>query len=115
MNAIGPKRRYATRLAFLCAGLAMSAWAPLVPYVKARLGVGEAELGLLLLCLGGGSLLSMPVTGMLAARLGCRRVVLSAGALACLILPCLTLAASPLQLGTGLFFSAPPSARWMSP
>lgn len=104
MNTIGSKQRYATRLAFLCAGLAMSAWAPLVPYVKARLGVGEAELGLLLLCLGVGSLLSMPVTGMLAARLGCRRVVLSAGALACLILPCLALAASPLQLGIDLFF-----------
>ncbi|WP_230411500.1 MFS transporter [Collimonas humicola] len=104
MNPVGPKQRYATRLAFLCAGLAMSAWAPLVPYVKARLGVGEAELGLLLLCLGVGSLLSMPVTGMLAARLGCRRVILSAGALACLILPGLALAASPLQLGIGLFF-----------
>ncbi|AIY40690.1 Putative membrane protein [Collimonas arenae] len=104
MNHIGSKQRTATRLAFLSAGLAMSAWAPLVPYVKARLGVGEAELGLLLLCLGVGSLLAMPVTGMLAARLGCRRVILAAGMLACLILPCLSLAASPSQLGIGLFF-----------
>jgi predicted MFS family arabinose efflux permease len=104
MNLIGPKQRYATRLAFLSAGLAMSAWAPLVPYVKARLGIGEAELGLLLLCLGVGSLLAMPVTGVLAARLGCRRVILAAGMLASLILPCLSLAESPLQLGIGLFF-----------
>ncbi|MEO6919906.1 MAG: MFS transporter [Collimonas sp.] len=103
MNVIGPKQRTSTRLAFLSAGLAMSAWAPLVPYVKARLGIGEAELGLLLLCLGVGSLLAMPVTGMLAARLGYRRVVLAAGFLAVLILPCLSLAATPLQLGVGLF------------
>lgn len=104
MNHIGLKQRYATRLAFLSAGLAMSAWAPLVPYVKARLGIGEAELGLLLLCLGVGSLLAMPATGMLAARLGCRRLILTSGGLACLILPCLSLAGSPLQLGIGIFF-----------
>ena len=81
MNNIGPKQRLSTRLAFLTAGLAMAAWAPLVPYVKAQLGLGEAELGLLLLCLGVGSLMAMPLTGVLAARLGCRRVVLIAGGL----------------------------------
>jgi predicted MFS family arabinose efflux permease len=103
MNHIGPKQRLATRLAFLSAGLAMAAWAPLVPYVKARLGLEEAELGLLLLCLGVGSLLAMPLTGVLAARLGCRRVVLAAGGLACLALPCLPLAASASQLALALF------------
>ncbi|MDB5765286.1 MAG: putative rane protein [Collimonas fungivorans] len=103
MNPIGPKQRLSTRLAFLSAGLAMAAWAPLVPYVKARLGLEEAELGLLLLCLGVGSLLAMPLTGVLAARLGCRRVVLVAGGVAYLLLPCLSLAASPLQLALALF------------
>ena len=103
MNHIGPKQRRATRLAFLTAGLAMAAWAPLVPYVKTRLGLEEAELGLLLLCLGVGSLLAMPLTGVLSARLGCRRVILVAGGLACLLLPCLSLAASPLQLALALF------------
>ncbi|AMP09136.1 major Facilitator Superfamily protein [Collimonas arenae] len=103
MNQIGPKQRLATRLAFLSAGLCMSAWAPLVPYAKARLGLNEGSLGLLLLCLGVGSLLAMPLTGVLAARLGCRRVILTAGALTCLLLPCLALADSPLQLGIALF------------
>ncbi len=103
MNNIGPKQRLSTRLAFLTAGLAMAAWAPLVPYVKARLGLGEAELGLLLLCLGVGSLLAMPLTGLLAARLGCRRVVLIAGGLATVLLPCLSLAVSPWQLAIALF------------
>jgi len=100
---IGHLQRRSTRLAFLVAGLAVSAWAPLVPYAKARLALDDAWLGLLLLCLGAGSLLAMPVTGLLSARLGCRPVMTGAGALACLILPCLALAGTPLQLGLALF------------
>jgi predicted MFS family arabinose efflux permease len=103
MNTVGPKQRLSTRLAFLVAGLAMSAWAPLVPYAKARVGLDEAGLGLLLLCLGGGSLLAMPLTGVLASRFGCRRVVLSSGFLVCLILPGLAFAPTPLSLGVTLF------------
>ena len=107
MHSIGPPQRRATRLVFLTAGLAMAAWAPLVPYAKARLGLTEGTLGLLLLCLGAGSLLAMPLTGALAARFGCRRVILASGALLSLALPGLALAASPLQLGlTLLVFGA---------
>src|SRR5476649_1403509 len=87
MNIVGPQQRLSTRLAFLVAGLAMSAWAPLVPYAKARIGLDEGGLGLLLLCLGGGSLLAMPLTGVLSLRFGCRAVILWAGALTCLLLP----------------------------
>ncbi|SHN24677.1 hypothetical protein SAMN05192549_106128 [Duganella sacchari] len=42
MHSIGPQQRLSTRLAFLAAGLAMSAWAPLVPFAKTRLGLGAA-------------------------------------------------------------------------
>lgn len=52
----------ATRAVFLIAGVAMAAWAPLVPFAKARTGVDDAAFGLLLLCLGLGSLIAMPVT-----------------------------------------------------
>lgn len=103
MNVIGPGQRRSTRLAFLTAGLAMAAWAPLVPYAKARLDLGEGELGLLLLCFGGGSMLAMPLTGLLAARFGCRPVVLLSGYLSCLMLPTLALANSPLLLALTLF------------
>ena len=103
MNIVGPKQRLSTRLAFLAAGLAMSAWAPLVPFAKARLALGEAELGLLLLCLGAGSLMAMPVTGLLASRYGCRVVVLVSGALTCMILPGLAFAPTPALLGLTLF------------
>lgn len=103
MNSIGPKQRLSTRLAFLAAGLAMSAWAPLVPFAKARLALGEADLGLLLLCLGAGSLMAMPVTGLLASRFGCRIVVLVSGTFVCLVLPGLAMAPTPMLLGATLF------------
>ena len=76
-----------TRAAFFVSGLAMAAWAPLVPYAKARLGIDDGTLGLLLLCLGGGSLLAMPLAGILTARLGCRRVILTAAAVIASALP----------------------------
>ncbi|GAB3255656.1 MFS transporter [Chitinimonas naiadis] len=103
MNLIGPQQKLATRLAFLVAGLGMSAWAPLVPYAKLRLGLTESTLGLLLLCLGIGSLIAMPLTGILAARFGCRPVILLSASLMSLTLPGLALAASPWQLGLVLF------------
>lgn len=103
MNVIGAAQRRSTRLAFFTAGLAMAAWAPLVPYAKERLGLSEAELGLLLLCFGGGSMLAMPFTGGLAARFGCRTVVLLSGYLCCLMLPALALANSSPLLALTLF------------
>ena len=54
---------HATRFIFLALGLAISAWAVLVPYAKARLGVDEAALGLLLLLIGSGAMVSMPFAG----------------------------------------------------
>ena len=95
--------RRATRFAFLAVGLAMSAWAPLVPFAKQRLQLGEAQLGLLLLCLGAGSLLAMPATSLLCARLGCRRVILAAGGVLCGLMPCLAIAPTPLALAAALF------------
>lgn len=75
---LGFAQQMSTRAAFLISGLGMSSWAPLVPYAKERLAVNEAALGLLLLCLGAGSLAAMPLAGLLTGRLGCRRVILVA-------------------------------------
>lgn len=80
----------ATRLTFLVAGVAMAAWAPMVPYAKARLALDEATLGLVLLALGGGSAVSMPLVGVLAHRWGYRRIIVGASLLAALVLPLLT-------------------------
>lgn len=95
----GAPAQMATRLAFLVAGFAMAAWAPLVPFAKQRIALDDGSLGLLLLCIGAGSLLAMPLTGLLTGRFGCRTVILAAGAALCLVLPLLVLAATPLQMG----------------
>jgi MFS family permease len=77
------------RLTFLLSGMSMGAWAPLVPYARARADIGEGELGLLLLCFGLGSMVTMPVIGMVTARKGVRFSMLLAGAIICLTLPLL--------------------------
>lgn len=101
-SANRPETRLATRLAFVAAGFGMAAWAPLVPYAKARVGVGPAELGLLLLCLGIGSVLAMPVTGILSTRLGSRPLIIASGIVLGLCLPALALAPTPVTLGLAL-------------
>ena len=78
-----------------------------MPYAKDRLAVDERMLGILLLCLGIGSLLAMFLTGMLSARFGTRPVILASGFGLCAVLPFLALAATPFTLGvTLLFFGA---------
>ncbi len=94
---------HATRVAFFISGFAMAAWAPLVPFTKARLSIHEATLGLLLLCMGAGSIVSMPLAGALSARWGCRRVLVASALLVCLALPLLALAPSVPWLGVALF------------
>ncbi len=78
----------------------MSAWAPLIPFVKTRLEIGESTLGLLILCFGIGSLLAMPVTGLLVNRYGCRRVITTTLFLTCVSLVCLSI--SPGIAGVAL-------------
>jgi predicted MFS family arabinose efflux permease len=102
-----PATRLATRLVFFVAGFAVSCWAPLVPYAKDRLVVDEHVLGILLLCLGIGSLVAMAFTGTVSSRLGTRPVILASGLGLCITVPFLALAATPVGLGvTLLFFGA---------
>ncbi|HEI8503275.1 TPA: MFS transporter [Serratia marcescens] len=96
------RRQIATRAIFFLAGLGMAAWAPLIPFVKARLGIDDGALGLLLFCLAAGSMAIMPFAGYLIAKLGCRAVLLGAGALLCLDLPLLALLDAPLLMGAAL-------------
>ena len=98
----GVPEQVATRMAFFIVGFAVAAWAPLIPYAKERLGVDEGTLGLLLLCLGIGSIVSMPLTGTLAARFGCRRVIWGATFVMCVALPCLALASTVPRLALAI-------------
>lgn len=96
------RARLATRLAFFAAGFAIASWAPLIPAIKMDLRLNEAQLGVVLLCLGLGSLLAMPLVGVFVARRGARRVILGAGVIASLTLPVLAMAPSGWALGAVL-------------
>lgn len=97
----------ATRLIFLISGIGMASWAPMVPYIKARLGLDDASLGLVLLAFGGGSMLSMPLVGLLTHRYGNRKVISVAGLLLCVAIPLLAIVPNVLTLTvTLLYFGA---------
>lgn len=103
----GRLEQFSTRVAFFITGFSISAWAPLVPYAKSRLGLDDASLGLLLLCLGIGSILSMPLAGAMTVRYGCRRIIVVVGSIACLCLPLLaTLTDVPLMVATLFVYGA---------
>ncbi|MFB3303827.1 MFS transporter [Pseudomonas sp. AMR01] len=99
----GRLEQMSTRIAFFIAGFGIAAWAPLVPYAKARAHLNEGTLGLLLLCLGVGSIIAMPVAGALASRFGCRRVLTGGTVVICLALPILATVSSIPLLMVGLF------------
>lgn len=99
----GRLEQMSTRIAYLIAGVGIAAWAPLVPYAKVRANLDEGTLGLLLLCLGVGSILAMPISGALAARFGCRRVLSGGTILICLALPLLATMTSLPWLVAALF------------
>lgn len=73
---IGDREANATRAIFFVSGFGAASWAPLVPVLRERLAIADDLLGVLLLCIGIGSLLVMPVAGVLAERIGCRRVLI---------------------------------------
>ena len=72
---IGNAQVHAVRAFFFIGGFGSASWAPLVPLLRERLAIGDDVLGMLLLCVGIGSLVTMPLAGALSTRLGCRKVL----------------------------------------
>ncbi len=68
-------------MAFGAAGFGLASWASRIPQVKVRLHLDPSQLGLVLLSIAAGSVLSMPMAGPLVARYGSRRVVMATGLL----------------------------------
>jgi predicted MFS family arabinose efflux permease len=95
--------RRATSAIFLVCGTATSCWAPMVPFAKARLGLDDGRLGLILLALGAGAIVAMPLAGLSIHRWGSRRVIVAASLIACPVLPLLAAPPTPLLLAVSLF------------
>jgi len=96
-------QRLSTLLSFFSLGLSTAAWAPLIPYAQQRLHLNHADFGTLLLCIGAGSMLAMPATGLLIQKVGCRAIISVAVLLLLMVLPTFALSSSILIMAIALF------------
>ena len=93
----------ATALVFATNGFLLASWVSRLPATRDRLGASVAELGLVLLGPGFGSLLSMPFSGRLCRRYGSRLVVAATTVAASAALVVLAVAPTLAGLGVALF------------
>lgn len=91
------RHRVAVSTTFLLNGFVVGGWAPAIPAFKDRHGLAESELGLMILMIGIGSLITMPITGALIARRGSTGV-LKVSAWACTFLMSLAILSPNLPL-----------------
>ena len=78
MTADGPALRRATLAVyavFILAGFAFASWASRIPQVRDALELSPRALGLVLLAIATGSVLSMPLAGVVVGRLGTARTI----------------------------------------
>ncbi|HEY7077361.1 MAG TPA: MFS transporter [Solirubrobacteraceae bacterium] len=90
--------RAATTSVFFINGAMVGTWVAHIPYVQDRLGVSKATIGVALLCMALGALVSMPITGQILHRRPSARVVRVAALVYCLLGPLPVIAPSPAAL-----------------
>jgi MFS family permease len=93
----------ATALVFAVNGFLLGSWVSRLPATRDRLGASAAELGLVLLTPGFGSLLSMPFSGRWCRRFGSRMVIAATTVAASLALVALAVVPTLVALGLTLF------------
>ncbi|MDB0000012.1 MFS transporter [Amylibacter sp.] len=95
--------RLATRLAFFAAGFAMGCCAPFFPFIKENVSADKSEFGLLLLCLGIGAIIAMPITGIISAKRGSKPMILLGGFVMALLIPVLVIVETQFILAIIIF------------
>src|SRR3954452_9412261 len=104
--------RVATFLVFAVNGAMIGSWVAHIPWLQDQLGISKTTLGLCLLCMAAGSLVSMPLTGHIVDSHPSAAVTRAATIIFCLMLPLPLLATSAYMLGAILFvFGASNGAR----
>ncbi|MGH3839209.1 MAG: hypothetical protein ACRDSF_26455, partial [Pseudonocardiaceae bacterium] len=79
LPSIGVRRaRTAVAASFSVSGFAFASFISRAPGIRDALGLSSAQLGLLLLCLSGGAIVGLPLSGRIVHRLGPARAVLAA-------------------------------------
>jgi predicted MFS family arabinose efflux permease len=97
------KPRAATFAVFAVNGAMIGTWVAHIPWLQERLGISKSTIGLALLCMAAGALVSMPLTGQLLDRFESATITRRATLVYCLMLPLPLCAPSPLALGAILF------------
>lgn len=82
--------RVAVSLMFLVNGLVLGSWAPKIPEFAARLGLSESQLGMMIVAFGIGSMVAMPLVGIVIAREGSRRILRATALATALAIPAVT-------------------------
>jgi predicted MFS family arabinose efflux permease len=89
----------AVYVAFIVSGFGFASWASRIPQIRDRLHVDPGELGLILLCVAAGSIVSIPLSGTIIAKIGEARTV---------AIVSLVLAGGLLVAGIGTRIGVPP-------
>jgi MFS family permease len=71
----------ATYVAFIGAGVALASWAARIPQIRDGLGLTPSQLGLVLLAIAAGSIVSLVLAGQIVTYFGSRRTVTAMAAL----------------------------------
>jgi MFS family permease len=106
---------WAVLLVFALNGFAFASWASRIPAVRDGLGFSEGQMGLLLLTGAVGSMVALPLSGMISARLGAARTVLFFAVVCALgyTVVCFGVeAAAPLWVRVGLFVAGAGVGVW---
>ena len=98
-----PPTRLAVSGLFLLNGTFAGAWAPKIPEFASRRSLSESGLGLMIMCFGIGSLVLMPIAGILIAHYGTTRTVKGAAILFLSTLILLSLAPTVLLGALAIF------------
>lgn len=81
------RSRWAVSTIFFLNGVVLASWVPHIPAVKTQHALSDGRLGLVLLSMAVGSVLTLPLAGLLVGRFGSRRMTRLAIFMFCLILP----------------------------
>lgn len=89
----------AVAVIFLVHGVMFGAWATQIPLIKQRLGLGNATLGLALICSALGGVAAMQVASVLTRRFGALPLLRVSTLLGCLMFPAAVLSVNGWMLG----------------
>jgi fucose permease len=97
----------ATYAVFIASGFAFASWASRIPQVRDRLHLDPSELGLVLLAMAAGSVIALPLSGVIIGHFGSRWTVRTTGLLVAVALAVVSLGylvgVVPVVIGLFLF------------